>query len=129
MDSLEYTTTLMGLILDGESELPRGVSLDQGEIKIHHHSTLKAKTHEEGGFSTLTTISFSEHDFSLKSSLTSMITCTFATAYCRPLDNLTPTYCKWFQLHYKSSIQRMGFNTGIISKPVHLLTPGGNLLP
>lgn len=72
----------MDVCSEGESEFPRGVSLDQDsktEIKTHHHTPLKAKADdlqshlpkpqrhamkpacEKGGFSILTTIFTSEH--------------------------------------------------------------------
>ena len=109
-DSLECTATLTGLILDGETELPRGVDFDREAvvaIKRRHRTTLKAKAddlqshlpepqrcavelaREKGGSSTLTTIPTSEHGlfFEVKSDFHDHV----HLCYCWPLANLPPT--------------------------------------
>ena len=109
-DSLECTATLTGLILDGESELPRNMDLDQEAktaIKIRHRTILKTKAddlqsrlpepqrramelaREKGGSSTLTTIPISEHGFffEVKSDFHDHV----HLRYCWPLENLPPT--------------------------------------
>ena len=109
-DSLECTATLTGLILDGETELPRGVDFDREAvvaIKRRHRTTLKAKAddlqsrlpepqrravelaREKGGSSTLTTIPISEHGFffEVKSDFHDHV----HLRYCWPLANLPPT--------------------------------------
>ena len=83
-DSLKCTTFFTSPVLDGESELRRGASLDhnaKAEIKMQHHAILKAKVdclqsrlpepqcramelaREKGSSSTLTTLPISEHGF------------------------------------------------------------------
>ena len=109
-DSLECTTTLTNLILDGETKLPPGVDFDQEAkvaVKMRHRTTQKAKADdiqsrlpepqrramelacEKGGSSTLTTIPVSEHGFffEVKSDFHDHV----HLRYCWPLDNLPPT--------------------------------------
>ena len=110
IDSLECTANLAGLILEGESELPQGLDLNQeakAEIKKRHRNIYKAKADDlqsrlpepqhramelacdKGGSSTLTTIPISEHGFffEVKSDFHDHI----HLRYCWPLANLPPT--------------------------------------